>query len=102
MPDEKRPISRDEFQALADSHYDSDVYDEPAMRSFAMLVDLASHVYQQYIENDKPDLENPDSFTPSTIGGVPHGWSLLEGLKENLEIRFPDGEFRRMLPGMEE
>ena len=93
------PISRDEFQALADTRYDEEAYDTPDQRAFSMLVDLCSHVYQLYLEADVPNTDDPKSFTPDTLGGVPYGWGLLEGLRENMEINHPDGEFREMLPG---
>lgn len=88
------PLSRDAFQALADQHYDEDAYDNPDQRSFSMLVDLAGHVYQQYLENQKINLDDPSSFVPNTLGGVPQGFALIEGLRENLEINFPDSSFR--------
>lgn len=91
------PLSRDEIQALADERYENDNYDTPDQRAFALLVDVAGHVYESYRERFKIDLEDPDSFKPKTLGGVNYGWGLLEGLKENLEMNYPDGNFREML-----
>lgn len=85
------------IQAFADEHYPEG--DGPAERTFILLCRVAGHLLRQYHEQDVPNLDNPASFTPRTLGGVPHGWALLEGLKENMEIDFPDDEFREMLPG---
>lgn len=91
-------LSRDEIQILAETHYSHEGMDSPPEASFAMLVDVAAHVYQQYLETDVPNIEEPSSFVPRTLGGVSQGWALIEGLIENLEMRFPDGEFRNMFP----
>ncbi len=91
-------LSRERIQAIADENYDNAVYDVPEHRVFSLLVDVASHLYQSYTEIDHvSDIEDPDAFKTSMLGGVNHGWGMIQGLIENLEMNFPDAEFRRML-----
>jgi hypothetical protein len=87
-------ISRDEWEVLIEAKYDEDDYDYPAQRAFAALVAVASYTYELYIEGDKVDIEDPDSFVPHTLGGVPLGWAMIQGLIENLEMAYPDANFR--------
>jgi catechol 2,3-dioxygenase-like lactoylglutathione lyase family enzyme len=89
-----KPTS-DELLALAHRFYDDrDVYDDTAEELlFALLVDVAEATYLSYLDGDRPDLERPETFTPSTLGGVPQGWAMLEGLRENLAMNQPDGVF---------
>ena len=89
-------ITRDDIQAIAEKYFgDNDAYDLPSQRSFALLVQVASHVLLQYKEEaaETMSLDDPDSFLPPTLGGVPQGWALVEGLRENLEMGFPDDNF---------
>lgn len=95
MPD--APLNRDHIQAFADKYFgDNDAYDEPSQRSFALLVQVAIHVLRQYHDEDRADLERPETFTPQTLGGIPHGVALMEGLRENLEMDCPDDDFTPM------
>jgi hypothetical protein len=87
-------LNRDEIQVIADQYYDQSNYDTPVERAFALLVDVAGHVYQTYMEEDVPNTDDPDSFKPSTWTGEGNGVALVQGLVENLEINFPDGRFR--------
>lgn len=84
-------LTRDELQALADKHYPEG--EGPSERSFIFLCQLAGHLLLQYHEEDRPDSDDPESFKPQTLANVPHGFALIQGLKENLEIDFPDDEF---------
>ena len=93
-------ITRDDIQAIAEKYFgDNDAYDLPSQRSFALLVQVASHVLLQYKEESAPNLDDPSSFTPPTLGGVPQGWALVEGLRENLEMGFPDDNFDSPIAG---
>lgn len=90
------PLTRDEIQTLADTHYGDEAYVVPHERAFAMLVEIANHVYELYREADPIDLDDPASFLPATLGGAPHGFTLIMGLVENLEMAHPDGNFRSL------
>ena len=92
-PDENM---RNQIQAFADMYCEEG--DDENERAFILLCKVAGHVLLQYHERTPADIEDPDSFTPQTLGGVPYGWSLVQGLTENLEMDFPDDEFRKMLP----
>lgn len=89
-------LTRDEIEVLADAKYNDEggEYESKSERLFAMLVDVGKAVYESYLEEDRPDIEDPSSFTPSTLAGVSHGVALVEGFRENLEINFSDGQFR--------
>lgn len=88
-------LTRDEIEVLADTKY-GDVdgpYETRSQEVFAMLVDVGKVLYELYLEDDKPDLEDPSSFAPDTLAGVPHSFALIEGFRENLEMSFPDGQW---------
>lgn len=91
-------LNDDEIKALADRAYgDDDRYDTENQRLFSLLVDVAGACYRSYLDEDRPDIDRPETFTPSTLGGVPMGWSMLEGLRENMQMNMPDGIW--YLPG---
>jgi len=88
----------DELSALAHRFYDDrDVYDTESEFMFALLVDVAEATYKLYRDEAHLDLDRPETFEPQTLGGVPSGWAMLEGLRENLAHMHPDGIF--YLPG---
>lgn len=86
-------LNRDNIQALADTHYNDEVYEVPSERAFAFLVDVASHVYESYLEENPPSIEDPNSFMPRTMGHIPEGVALILGLAENLEMNHPGAQF---------
>jgi len=90
------PLSGDEIQALADTHFDTDAYDTPDQRAFALLCAVGRHVYDLYVADAPPiDLDDPDSAKQTGhFAGAPAGFSLVEGFRENMEIDRPDGDFR--------
>lgn len=87
-------MSPDDIIAIADSHYDSEHYESPSEKVFALLVDAAQTCLDLYKSEDVPDIEDPNSFKPSTIDGRGYAFTLIQGLIENLEIQNPDDDFR--------
>lgn len=87
-------LDRDTIQAFADQFFgDVEAYDRPSHRSFALLVKVGIHVLRQYHEESVPTLDDPSSFESSALAGVPQGFALVEGFRENLEMDCPDDAF---------
>jgi len=90
-------LSREQLQAHIESNFGDladQPFESPSEISFAYLVAVAEHVFLQYTSDlVVGGLGDDEGVAPTTLAGVPHGVAMLEGLRENLAMLYPNDCF---------